>query len=93
MTKVRASIFEEPDELDVSGFAPKGAPDINAPAPEKVRAVAEAAHFSSRNVQLNINAAQAAGDAFYAIRDSNLWVLGETFERAIQALQRELQSK
>jgi hypothetical protein len=51
MTKSRASIFDEPEEpkeLDVSGFAPKSAPDANAPAPEKVRAVAEAAHFSSR---------------------------------------------
>jgi len=38
MTKSRASIFDEPEEpkeLDVSGFAPKSA-------------VAEAAHFSSR---------------------------------------------
>ena len=48
MTKSRASIFEQPEELDVSGFAPKTAPDVNAPAPEKVRAVAEAAQFSSR---------------------------------------------
>jgi len=48
MTKSRASVFDEPAELDVSGFAPKSAPDKSAPAAEKVRAVAEAANFSSR---------------------------------------------
>jgi len=115
MTKTRASIFEEPEELDISGFAPKTAPDINAPAPEKVRAVAEASNFSSRepkaqkptvpakreprrhrtgrNVQLNLKASQETVDAFYAISDKNDWVLGETLEMAIQALQRELQPK
>jgi hypothetical protein len=115
MTKSRASIFEEPEALDVSGFAPKAAPDINAPAPEKLRAVAEAAHFSSRepkapkavvaaprparryrtgrNVQLNLKASQETVDGFYALSDKNGWVLGETFERAVQALQRELSSK
>jgi hypothetical protein len=115
MTKPRASIFEEPAELDISGFAPKTAPDMNAPAPEKVRAVAEAAYFSSRepkpqkqvapakreprrhrtgrNVQLNLKASQETVDAFYALSDKNDWVLGETLERAIQSLQRELQPK
>src|SRR4051794_30630337 len=44
----RASIFEETGDLDVSGFEPKATPDAKAPAPEKVRAVAEAANFSSR---------------------------------------------
>ena len=115
MTKSRASIFEQPEELDVSGFAPKTAPDVNAPAPEKVRAVAEAAQFSSRepkpqkqsapakrvprrhrtgrNVQLNLKASQETVDAFYAISDKQDWVLGETLELAVQALERELQSK
>ena len=115
MTKSRASIFDEPEELDISGFAPKTAPDIDAPTAEKVRTVAEAAHFSSRepkprkvvtpitraprqhrtgrNVQLNVKASQETVDAFYAISDTNHWVLGETFERAMQALQHELQSK
>jgi hypothetical protein len=115
MTKERASVFDESEELDISGFAPKTAPDINAPTAEKVRAVAEAAHFSSRepkppkkttsntraprqhrtgrNVQLNVKASQETVDTFYTISDKNHWVLGETFERAMQALQRELQSK
>ena len=114
MTKTRASIFGEAEELDISGFAPKAAPDADAPLPEKVRAVAEAANFSSRepkpqkatplkraprqhrtgrNVQLNVKASQDTVDTFYSISDKNHWVLGETFERAMQALQRELQTK
>jgi hypothetical protein len=43
----RASIFEEPDELDVSGFAPKTITGT-APPREKVREVSEAAKFHSR---------------------------------------------
>jgi hypothetical protein len=45
----RASIFENDDEIDVSGFAPKPAGDRPAPpAPAELRAVAEAAKFRSR---------------------------------------------
>ena len=112
MTKSRASIFEEAEDLDISAFAPKTVSDPNAPAAEKVRAVAEAANFRSRepkpakpaappkhsprryrtgrNVQLNLKVSQETVDAFYAVADKNGWVLGETLERAIQALEREL---
>lgn len=118
MTKPRASIFEEPEELDVSGFTTKSTPDITAPAPEEVRAVAEAANFRSReakvakpakpaaptkrpprryrtgrNVQLNLKASQETVDSFYELTDANHWVLGETLERAIGALQRELKKE
>jgi hypothetical protein len=115
MIKSRASIFDEPEELDISGFAPKSAPDNDAPAPEKVRAVAEAANFKSRepkatkplpapkriprrhrtgrNVQLNLKASQETVDAFYAVSDANDWVLGETLEYALHALQSELKNK
>ena len=48
MSKSRASIFEEPPDLDMGGFAPKTAIDMKAPPAEKVRAVAEAAQFRSR---------------------------------------------
>jgi hypothetical protein len=47
-------------------------------------------HRTGRNVQLNIKARAEAVDAFYAIADRERWVLGETFERAIEALTREL---
>jgi hypothetical protein len=45
---------------------------------------------TGRNVQLNIKARAEAVEAFYAIADRQHWVLGETFERAIEALNREL---
>jgi hypothetical protein len=48
MPKPRASIFEEAPPLDVAGFAPRSAIDAKAPPAEQVRAVARAAHFSSR---------------------------------------------
>lgn len=119
--KTRASIFDADDELDVSGFAPKAAPDSGAPTPEQVRVVSEAAHFRSRepakpqpphqpvqeqqlvsakrqprrhrtgrNVQFNVKAAQDTVDAFYEISDRNGWVLGETLEKALAALQETL---
>ena len=47
MSSARASIFDT-DDLDISGFAPKAGPDASAPAAEQVRAIAEAAHFHSR---------------------------------------------
>jgi hypothetical protein len=115
MTKPRASIFEVDSELDVTAFAPKTGIDTKAPAAEQVRAVAEAAHFRSRepalakpqgkpnraarryrtgrNVQFNIKALQESVDMFYAITDSQKWVLGFTLQRAIEALQRELSCK
>jgi hypothetical protein len=47
-------------------------------------------HRTGRNVQLNIKARAEAVAAFYAIADREKWVLGETFERAIEALNRQL---
>jgi len=109
MTNSRAKVFD--DELDVTGFTPKTRPDTSAPAPEQVRAVAEAASFRSReaappapagdkriprrhrtgrNVQFNVKASQATVETFYEISDSEGWVLGETLEKALAALQREL---
>jgi hypothetical protein len=45
---------------------------------------------TGRNVQFNMKASQEAVDAFYAISDKQGWVLGETLEHALAALQREL---
>ena len=47
-------------------------------------------HRTGRNVQLNIKARAETVEAFYAIADRQNWVLGETFERAVEALSREL---
>lgn len=54
MTKSRASIFGEGEEgLDLSGFVPKAPRDIQAPPPEAIRAVSEAARFPSREAKPN----------------------------------------
>lgn len=114
MSGSRASIFEEAEDLDLSGFAPKPPSKAAAPAPERVREVSEAAKFHSReakvvapaivsppkreqrryrtgrNVQFNVKAAQETVDAFYAVADRQGWVLGETLEHALAALQRDL---
>jgi hypothetical protein len=47
MSGKRAGIFDTEEELDVSGFAPKPA-DKPAAQKDQVKAVAEAAHFRSR---------------------------------------------
>jgi hypothetical protein len=60
------------------------------PPPEKPLRREQRRHRTGRNVQLNIKARAEAIDAFYAITDRENWVLGETFERAIEALKREL---
>jgi hypothetical protein len=45
-------------------------------------------HRTGRNIQLNIKARANTVERFYAIADQHGWVLGETFERAIAALER-----
>jgi len=52
MAKERSSIFEDSDDLDVSGFAPKAAPEPNALPAARVRAVAEASRFPSREARV-----------------------------------------
>lgn len=44
---------------------------------------------TGRNVQLNLKVRQEAADAFYALADQLDLVLGEAFERAVDALRRE----
>jgi len=45
-------------------------------------------HRTGRNIQLNIKARADTIERFYAIAARYGWVLGETFERAIAALER-----
>ena len=115
MPKERASIFQDAGDIDLSGFSPKSREESRAPAPEKVKEVARAANFPSResspapakpaktrtarvyrtgrNVQFNVKALQDTVDTFYAITDKQGWVLGETLDRAVAALQRELDAR
>ena len=109
----RAPLFNDRDEVDVSGFVPRAA--VTGEQAEQVRAVAEPAAFRSRdpaappsaasaspmlrpqrryrtgrNMQLNLKVREVTVKTFYAMADAQGWVLGEAFERAVAALQREL---
>jgi len=47
---------------------------------------------TGRNIQLNIKVRSEAMELFYQIADRQGWVLGDAFERAVQALSRSLAS-
>ena len=46
---------------------------------------------TGRNVQFAAKVSHETFDAIYAVTDANKWVLGYTLERAMSALQRELE--
>lgn len=48
---------------------------------------------TGRNLQLNIKATQETVELFYRLSDGQGWVLGETLEHALLALERELGAK
>ncbi|MBV8912581.1 MAG: hypothetical protein JOZ05_06020 [Acetobacteraceae bacterium] len=93
-------MFDEAD-LDVSDFAPKPAHEgvnkeqVRAVAEPAAFRSREAAvlpprreprrYRTGRNVQLNLKVRQEDADAFYALADEKGWVLGEAFQRAVQA--------
>ena len=66
------------------------APVARAPreAPRESVAREPRRHRTGRNIQLNIKARAETIERFYAISDRHGWVLGETFERALAALER-----
>ena len=49
-------------------------------------------YTTGRNRQLNMKVTDAALKRFYALADANGWVLGETFEHAVSALERTLKA-
>ena len=65
-------------------------PKPAAPAPETAKRQ-QRRHRTGRNVQFNIKVSQKAVDAFYAITDRQGWVLGETLEHALAALEKALE--
>lgn len=101
----RASIFEDDMDLSAftPNKSTKAAPPPEAirevseranfqsrePAP-KPATKADRRHRTGRNEQLNLKVRANAKDLFYQINDAQGWVQGYTFERAVQALQREL---
>jgi len=48
---------------------------------------------TGRNIQLNTKVTMSTRDGFYEISERHNWVLGETLERALQALRRELENE
>ena len=98
----RASVFSE--DLDVSDFKPSadnkgvqreqvkavaGPASFHSRDPEPAPVVREPRrHRTGRNVQLNLKVRQVDADAFYALADQHGWVLGEAFQKAIDALRR-----
>ncbi|MBV1800607.1 hypothetical protein [Siccirubricoccus sp. G192] len=68
---------------------PKAAPAVPIPVVSERREPRR--YRTGRNVQLNLKVRQEAVDAFYKLADEQGWVLGEAFERAVAALDKELQ--
>lgn len=50
-------------------------------------------HITGRNKQFNVKATEATIDRFYSISDAQNWVLGETLEHALAALEEKLAKK
>lgn len=73
---------------------PASATPIATPAPAPVSTAPPRREMrryrTGRNVQLNLKVRQEAADAFYALADDAGLVLGEVFERAVEALRREI---
>ena len=102
----RANLFA--DDIDISGFKPKEpqpAPSkeqvkafseqASFPSREMPKPVVRRPpriHRTGRNIQLSVKVSQEAIDAFYRISDEHGWILGETFEKAMIALQQALKS-
>jgi len=97
----KPNIFEE-DDIDVSAFTPKIDP-VPPADKDALRQAGESAGFQSRPVQrparryrtgrtaqFNTRIMPAAFDRFYQIADEQGWKIGETVERALAALEREL---
>jgi hypothetical protein len=61
--------------------------------PQSVRTLRERRLRTGRNLQLNLKVSGPWMETFYKISDAQRWTLGEVFERAIAALQRELNQK
>ena len=97
----RPNLFEE-DDIDVSDFAPKTGAEPQADK-DKLRQAGEVSGFQSRPVQrtphryrtgrtaqFNTRIMPAAFDRFYQIANEQGWKIGETVEKALEALDAKL---
>ena len=69
--------------------APAPATRTSRQAPRELTTREPRRYRTGRNIQLNIKARAETVERFYAIADRHGWVLGETFERAVAALEGE----
>ena len=101
----RAGIFDEEFDVSGFSVKPRPAPAAPPEAVRKVSEGSafrsrEPEHKlppreprryrTGRNVQLNVKVRSETLSAFYALADEQGWVLGETLEKAVEALRREL---
>lgn len=102
----RANIFDLAEDFDIGGFTPEKprptappekvrqvseAASFRSREPEPQRARREPRRYrTGRDTQFNIKADADVIDEFYRIADRQNWVLGETLERAVTALKKEL---
>jgi len=99
----RASIFgdDTTDLSDLSDFRPDPVARTAAPEPDRkeLKRLGERSGFESReprrhrtgrDTQLNMRVKASDKDRFYAIADRMGWVMGETLEHALDALEAKL---
>ncbi len=75
---------------EAANFRSREAKPLKATKPAEGPPRLQRRYRTGRNIQLNLKASRETLDVFYAISDANGWVLGETLERAVEALQKEL---
>ena len=64
-----------------------------APVPAALARRLPRRHKTGRTAQFNTRTTPETVEAFYAIADAQGWLVGETIEKALAALQRELKEK
>lgn len=76
-----------------TGFKSREAAPVPAPVEEASQPVREGRIYrTGRSEQLNLKVRGVDKTGFYSICDRNHWVQGYTFQRAIEALERELKA-
>lgn len=86
----RAPVRPDPTLLrsvsEAQNFPSREPPERQSEEPPRLRR-----RRTGRNAQINIKATRETIDALYRISDREGWVLGETLEHALKALEAELQ--
>ena len=83
----------KPRRADVSPAVPVQEPASATPPPAAAPRRQVRRHRTGRTMQLNARTTPETVAGFYAIADAEGWLVGETIEHALAALQRELAAK